>query len=47
MIEILIIDEADRILDDGFQAELAEIVKNTPKKRQTMLFSATMTDNVS
>ncbi|CAG8766306.1 19821_t:CDS:2, partial [Cetraspora pellucida] len=45
-IEILIIDEADRMLEDGFSAELNEIVKSCPKSRQTMLFSATMTDNV-
>ncbi|KAJ3039876.1 nucleolar DEAD-box protein required for synthesis of 60S ribosomal subunit [Rhizophlyctis rosea] len=45
-IEILIMDEADRMLEDGFAAELNEIIKNTPKTRQTMLFSATMTDNV-
>ncbi|KAJ3298709.1 nucleolar DEAD-box protein required for synthesis of 60S ribosomal subunit [Borealophlyctis nickersoniae] len=45
-IEILIMDEADRMLEDGFAAELNEIIKNTPKSRQTMLFSATMTDNV-
>ena len=45
-IEILVIDEADRILEVGFQEELKEIIKNTPVKRQTMLFSATMTDNV-
>ncbi|KAI8816054.1 P-loop containing nucleoside triphosphate hydrolase protein [Fimicolochytrium jonesii] len=45
-IEILVMDEADRMLEDGFAAELNEIIKNTPKSRQTMLFSATMTDNV-
>ncbi|KAI8586661.1 P-loop containing nucleoside triphosphate hydrolase protein [Geranomyces variabilis] len=45
-IEILIMDEADRMLEDGFTAELNEIIKHTPKSRQTMLFSATMTDNV-
>ncbi|KAJ1949453.1 nucleolar DEAD-box protein required for synthesis of 60S ribosomal subunit, partial [Linderina pennispora] len=45
-IEILVMDEADRMLDDGFEDELTEIIKSTPKKRQTMLFSATMTDNV-
>ncbi|KAJ3080013.1 nucleolar DEAD-box protein required for synthesis of 60S ribosomal subunit, partial [Quaeritorhiza haematococci] len=45
-IEILIMDEADRILEDGFADELNEIVKYCPKGRQTMLFSATMTDNV-
>ncbi|KAL9941083.1 hypothetical protein V8E36_000571 [Tilletia maclaganii] len=45
-IEILIMDEADRMLEEGFEAELSEIVKNCPKGRQTMLFSATMTDDV-
>ncbi|KAJ2498422.1 nucleolar DEAD-box protein required for synthesis of 60S ribosomal subunit [Coemansia sp. RSA 1972] len=45
-IEILIMDEADRMLDDGFEDELTEIIAACPKKRQTMLFSATMTDNV-
>ncbi|KAI8896190.1 P-loop containing nucleoside triphosphate hydrolase protein [Globomyces pollinis-pini] len=45
-VEILVIDEADRILEDGFKDELNEIIKNTPKKRQTMLFSATMTENI-
>ncbi|KAH6586294.1 hypothetical protein BASA50_000758 [Batrachochytrium salamandrivorans] len=45
-VEILVIDEADRILDDGFEAELNEIIKHTPRTRQTMLFSATMTDNI-
>ncbi|KAI9365501.1 P-loop containing nucleoside triphosphate hydrolase protein [Zopfochytrium polystomum] len=45
-IEILIIDEADRILEDGFADELNEIIKSTPRTRQTLLFSATMTDNV-
>ncbi|KAI9503779.1 P-loop containing nucleoside triphosphate hydrolase protein [Coemansia spiralis] len=45
-IEILVMDEADRMLDDGFEDELTEIVRACPRKRQTMLFSATMTDNV-
>ncbi|KAI9252985.1 P-loop containing nucleoside triphosphate hydrolase protein [Phascolomyces articulosus] len=44
--EILVMDEADRMLEDGFAEELGEIVKACPKSRQTMLFSATMTDNV-
>lgn len=43
-IEVLVLDEADRLLDMGFQAEVEEIVRNTPaQKRQTLLFSATMT----
>jgi ATP-dependent RNA helicase DDX27 len=45
-VEILIMDEADRMLEEGFAAELNEIVQATPKGRQTMLFSATMTDDV-
>ncbi|KAF9550358.1 nucleolar DEAD-box protein required for synthesis of 60S ribosomal subunit [Mortierella hygrophila] len=45
-IDILIMDEADRMLEDGFSAELTEIIKACPQSRQTMLFSATMTDNV-
>jgi ATP-dependent RNA helicase DDX27 len=34
------------MLSDGFADELAEIIKSCPKSRQTMLFSATMTDSV-
>lgn len=45
-IDILVLDEADRMLSDGFADELAEIVKSCPTSRQTMLFSATMTDSI-
>jgi ATP-dependent RNA helicase DDX27 len=45
-IEILVMDEADRMLEDGFKEELTEIIKSCPRKRQTLLFSATMTDDV-
>ncbi|TIB28979.1 hypothetical protein E3P86_03766 [Wallemia ichthyophaga] len=45
-LDILIMDEADRMLEDGFKDELDEIVKECPTNRQTMLFSATMTDKV-
>ncbi|KAF2966685.1 hypothetical protein GQX73_g6884 [Xylaria multiplex] len=45
-IEILILDEADRMLEDGFADELNEILTTLPKSRQTMLFSATMTSSV-
>ena len=45
-LEILVLDEADRMLDDGFADELNEILSTIPKSRQTMLFSATMTDRV-
>lgn len=45
-LDILVLDEADRMLSDGFAEELAEIIKSCPTSRQTMLFSATMTDSV-
>ena len=45
-LDILILDEADRMLSDGFAAELGEVIGACPKSRQTMLFSATMTDDV-
>lgn len=45
-LEILVLDEADRMLDDGFADELDEILKTIPKSRQTMLFSATMTERL-
>ena len=45
-LDILVIDEADRMLEQGFSDELTEIVKACPRSRQTMLFSATMTDSV-
>ncbi|CAL0309750.1 unnamed protein product [Lupinus luteus] len=43
---VLILDEADRLLELGFSAEIQELVRSCPKKRQTMLFSATMTEEV-
>ncbi|KAL4445819.1 hypothetical protein ABPG77_009018 [Micractinium sp. CCAP 211/92] len=42
----LVIDEADRILEIGFEEEMRQIVKILPKDRQTMLFSATQTTKV-
>jgi len=43
----LVIDEADRILEIGFEEDLRSILKLLPKQRQTMLFSATQTKKVS
>lgn len=45
-VEFLILDEADRLLDLGFQDEVHEIIKACPTERQTMLFSATMSTKV-
>ncbi|KAM7309101.1 hypothetical protein ISCGN_012732 [Ixodes scapularis] len=42
-LQCLIIDEADRILDIGFEEEMKQILRLLPKRRQTMLFSATLT----
>ncbi|CAN1263203.1 DEAD-box ATP-dependent RNA helicase 36 [Linum perenne] len=42
----LVLDEADRVLDVGFEAELRTIFKCLPKDRQTLLFSATMTSDL-
>lgn len=42
----LVLDEADRMLDMGFQAALDAITSKLPKKRQTLLFSATYPDEI-
>ena len=41
-----VVDEADRILEIGFEEEMRQIIKILPKDRQTMLFSATQTTKV-
>jgi len=46
-IEVLVIDEADRMLDMGFIDDVKEIVAATPKERQTLLFSATMPKGIT
>ncbi len=45
-LQTLVLDEADRMLDLGFQEELGNIYKALPKKRQTLLFSATFSDAI-
>lgn len=45
-LHVLVLDEADRILDMGFTETLNAIVENLPKSRQTLLFSATQTKSV-
>ena len=44
---LLVLDEADRILDMGFAGTINAILSNLPKHRQTLLFSATQTKSVS
>jgi ATP-independent RNA helicase DbpA len=45
-IKQLVLDEADKLLEMGFQEELDQLMRNLPKKRQSILFSATMPDKV-
>jgi ATP-dependent RNA helicase RhlE len=45
-LEIFILDEADRMLDMGFIHDVKRIIKLLPEKRQTLLFSATMPDEI-
>lgn len=42
----VILDEADRMLDIGFRPDIEKILRQTPKNRQTLLFSATLPDSV-
>ena len=46
-LQMLVLDEADRIMDMGFQSTVDAIVEHLPKERQTLLFSATQTKKVS
>ncbi|NHM14228.1 DEAD/DEAH box helicase [Xiamenia xianingshaonis] len=45
-IEVLVLDEADRMLDMGFLPDVTKIVEQTPTDRQTLLFSATIDESI-
>jgi ATP-dependent RNA helicase DDX27 len=45
-VDVLVLDEADRLLEMGFEAEVVEVVKSCPVGRQSLLFSATMSPRV-
>ena len=45
-VEFVVLDEADRMLDMGFIADVQAVLKTAPTKRQTLMFSATMSDPV-
>ena len=45
-IKIMVLDEADRMLDMGFIEDIEDILKSMPREKQTLLFSATMSEDV-
>src|SRR6266536_1828365 len=45
-VEVLVLDEADRMLDIGFLAAIRRVLSLLPDKRQTLLFSATMSEDI-
>ena len=45
-VEVLVLDEADQMFDMGFLPDIRKVLRNLPQKRQTLLFSATMPEEI-
>ena len=46
-VSVIVLDEADHMFDIGFAPQIREIMKKVPKVRQTLLFSATMPNEIA